>query len=130
MLSAFIKNLNRQQWVSEAAYFKALARGFEPNKEVDDWLLAEQDYLTMLINLQLNVLEEDGKVSVMGLREIAESLGVEHPEQLSSEVELIHSIQEASHHRSCFQPNGAGHCDEAGCPWKTRCRKLVAIWYR
>lgn len=130
MLSAFIKTINRQQWISEAAYYKAAARGFEPHKALNDWLAAEQDYLTMLINLQLNVLEEDGVISTMGLRQIAESLGVQNPELMRTEAELIHTIQEASHHRSCYQSERAGHCDEPDCPWKPKCRRLVAIWYR
>lgn len=36
MLSAFIKSLNREQWIMDAAYYKALARGFEPHQELDD----------------------------------------------------------------------------------------------
>jgi hypothetical protein len=130
MLSAFIKNLNRQQWICEAAYYKAVARGFEPCQELDDWLAAEQDYLTMLIDLQLNVLEEDGTVSTMGLRQIGESLGVLNPERIRSELELIRAIQDASHHRPCFQSEKSASCEEAGCQWQTKCRKLVAIWHR
>jgi len=30
-------------WVAEAAYYKAEARGFEPGHEVDDWLDAERE---------------------------------------------------------------------------------------
>lgn len=131
MLSTFIKNLNRQQWVSEAAYYKALANGFEPNKELDDWLAAERDYLTMLIDLQLHILEEDGTVSTMGLRQIAESLGVEHPELMRSELTLIRAIQEASHHYPCFRSTNSTFCKEAvDCQWSEKCRKIVAIWHR
>ena len=134
MLRVFIKNLNgqyRQQWVSVAAYYKAEARNFEPNKQLDDWIEAERDYLAMLINLQLNVLEEDGTVTTMGLRQIAESLGVEHPELMRSEAELIRAIQEASHHSPCFQPRDGSPCEEIeGCHWRDKCRKLVAIWHR
>lgn len=130
MLSAFIKNLNREQWIAEAAYFKALARGFNPHKELDDWLEAEEDYVTMLIELQLHVLEEDGTVSTLGLRQIAQSLGILHPEQLYSEHELIRAIQDASHHRPCFRSASASSCEEECCQWKTKCRKLIAIWHR
>jgi hypothetical protein len=131
MLSAFIKSINRQQWVSEAAYYKALARDFDPpNLALRDWLEAEQDFSVMLINLQLNVLGEDGAVSTMGLRQIAESLGVQNPELMRTEMELIHAIQYASHHNTCFQPQGTGYCDEQNCPWRFKCRRLVAIWYR
>lgn len=130
MLSAFIKNLNREQWIAEAAYFKALARGFNPHKELDDWLEAEQDYVTMLIELQLHVLEEDGTVSTLGLRQIAESLSILHPEQLYSELELIRAIQDVSHHRSCFRSAISASCEEDGCQWRMKCRTLIAIWHR
>lgn len=130
MLSAFIKSLNREQWIAEAAYFKALNRGFKPHEELRDWLEAEQDYVTMLIELQLHVLEEDGTVSTLGLRQIAESLGVLHPEHLYSERELIRAIQDASHHPSCFRSAKASSCQEVGCQWRIKCRGLVAIWHR
>lgn len=130
MLSAFIKHLNRQQWISEAAYYKALDRGFESDHELSDWLAAEQDYSTMLIDVQLNVLEEDGNVTIMGLQEIAESLGVSNAKQMRSEPELIHAIQEASHQQPCFQAKGSAPCEKQNCPWKSKCRRLVAIWYR
>jgi len=130
MLSAFIKSLNREQWIAEAAYFKALARGFKPHKELDDWLEAEREYSTMLIDLQLHVLEEDGTVSTLGLRQIAESLGILHPEHLYSERELIRAIQDASHHRPCFRSAKASSCEEEGCQWRMKCRALVAIWHR
>jgi hypothetical protein len=131
VLSAVIKSINRQQWICEAAYFKAMARGFEPHKELDDWLAAERDFLTMLINLQLNILEEDGTVSTMGLRQIAESLGVEHPELMRSELTLIRAIQEASHHYPCFRSASSSFCKEiTDCQWLEKCRKLMAIWHR
>lgn len=132
MLRAFIKNLNRhrEKWIAEAAYYKAQARGFEPNKDLDDWLAAERDYLTMLINLQLNVLEEDGTVSTVGLRQIAESLGVPHSQYMRSECELIRAIQEASHHNPCFQSDDSKNCDQLECQWRKKCIKLIAIWHR
>lgn len=134
MLKTFIKNLNqqyRQQWIAEAAYYKAQARGFEGNKDLDDWLAAETDYFSMLINLQLNVLEEDGTVTKMGLLQIAESLGIEHPELLNSEIKLIRAIQEASHHTPCFQSHDSRVCEEReNCHWREKCRRLVAIWHR
>jgi hypothetical protein len=33
----------RQRDVAEAAYFKAMARGFEPGRELDDWFAAERE---------------------------------------------------------------------------------------
>jgi hypothetical protein len=29
--------------IAEAAYYRALARGFEPGQEMDDWLAAERE---------------------------------------------------------------------------------------
>jgi len=34
----------RQHCIAEAAYYKAEKRGFEPGKEYDDWLEAEQEF--------------------------------------------------------------------------------------
>ena len=34
---------DRQRMIAEAAYYRALARGFEGGDPVDDWLIAEQD---------------------------------------------------------------------------------------
>jgi hypothetical protein len=130
MLSTFIKSLNREQWIAEAAYFKALARGFESNNELRDWLEAEREYSTMLIDLQLHVLEEDGTVSTLGLRQIAESLGILHPEHLYSERDLIRAIQQVSRHKPCFRSAKASSCEEAGCQWRMKCRALIAIWHR
>lgn len=133
MLRAFIKKFDEQhrhQWIAEAAYFKAEARGFEAGYELDDWIAAEQDYLTMLVNLQLNVLEEDGTITTIGLRQIAESLGIVHPESLRSELELIRAIQDATHHRPCFQSEQSSNCDENDCHWKPKCKRLIAIWHR
>jgi hypothetical protein len=130
MLSAIVKNLNRDKWISEAAYYKALARGFEPHEEVKDWLEAEQDYLYMLVHFQLNVLEEDGTISTMGLRQIAESLGVQNLQEMRFEFELIHAIQEASRHNRCFQSTESKNCAEISCHWKSKCNRLVAVWHR
>ena len=33
----------RQRRIAEAAYYRALARGFEPGNEVDDWIQAEAE---------------------------------------------------------------------------------------
>ncbi|WP_077729676.1 DUF2934 domain-containing protein [Methylocaldum sp. 14B] len=34
----------RHQWIAEAAYHKARARGFEPGYEESDWLETEREY--------------------------------------------------------------------------------------
>lgn len=45
-----------QQWIAEAAYYKALARNFSPNLNQEDWLAAEKDYQAMLSKQQKNGL--------------------------------------------------------------------------
>ena len=32
-------------WTAEAAYYRAQSRGFEPGREIEDWLTAEAEVL-------------------------------------------------------------------------------------
>lgn len=41
--SASISANERRQLIAEAAYYRAEARGFAPNGEIDDWLAAEAE---------------------------------------------------------------------------------------
>ena len=34
----------KRRWITEAAYYKAEARGFEPGYEEQDWIEAEKEY--------------------------------------------------------------------------------------
>ncbi len=43
----------RQTMISEAAYFRAQHRGFQPGHELDDWLVAEAEVDTLLMNCRL-----------------------------------------------------------------------------
>ena len=52
----------QHQWVSEAAYYKALNRNFESGLELDDWLFAEHDFFNMLITRYLIISTEDADV--------------------------------------------------------------------
>lgn len=36
------------RWLAEAAYYKALARGFKPHHEMEDWLHARQEFEALL----------------------------------------------------------------------------------
>jgi hypothetical protein len=126
-----IDSISRQQWISDAAYYKAEARGFNPDFKLTHWLEAEHDYIEMLVDLFLSVFREDDSMSIMGLRELAKAVGVYKPECIVSEPELIRLIQAASHHRSCFRTKPGELCkDQAGCQWETECQKLVAEWRR
>jgi len=39
----------RHDMICEAAYFRAQARGFEPGKEIEYWLAAEQDIEELIV---------------------------------------------------------------------------------
>ena len=43
----------RHAMITEAAYYRAQSRGFEPNHELDDWLEAEIEVDETLVNAQL-----------------------------------------------------------------------------
>lgn len=129
MLDKIVKNINRHQWVAEAAYYKALARGFEPGKALDDWLEAEIDFSEMLITLYVSLLEEDGPITTVSLRQLAAFIGIQNTEEMMSESELVRTIQYATKHRPCFRSGANKLCQETVCHWRTECQKLISIWY-
>ncbi|MEQ1560715.1 MAG: DUF2934 domain-containing protein [Methyloglobulus sp.] len=123
-----IGNVAKQRWISDAAYYKAAARGFSPGNELNDWLAAEQDFIEMQVNRYLAIAKEDG-LSIAGLRQLAKALGAEKPERLDSEAELIRLIQIASHQFPCFRTQFGELCDHhTDCQWQTECQKLIAEW--
>lgn len=117
------------QWISEAAYFKAEVRDFKPGMELDDWLSAENDYFKQIIKQFLFCCEEDGGISTAALEELAETIGVDHPEHLITELKLVREIQKISHHRPCFQSDNRMVCKEKECQWRSECQKLIASWF-
>lgn len=126
-----MKTTPPSQWISEAAYYRAEARGFVPGRELDDWLAAENDYVKIQIARYLVIAEEDGGVTILGLRELAKSVGVENPECINQKIELIRAIQNATDHRPCFRPIPGVACPEKDdCQWKAECKKLIAAWCR
>jgi hypothetical protein len=121
----------RHEWISVAAYYKAQARRFVPGLELDDWLAAEKDYIDMLIALYLSIVEEDGAMSIVSLRQLAKAIGVQDSERLNLKVDLIRAIQDISRIRPCFQLDLNNFCEEiAGCQWKKECQKIIAVWKR
>jgi hypothetical protein len=129
MLSHAVKPFNRHRWISEAAYYKALARKFEPGKELTDWLEAEIDYYRMLVALYISILEEDGPMTILGLRQLAAFIGIQNSEDILSEIELVEAIQNATGHNPCFRSEIDMLCEEMECPWRAECRKLISVWY-
>jgi hypothetical protein len=125
-----MESIPRQQWISVAAYYKAKAREFEPGKALNDWLEAEKDYSGMLVTLYLSESKENGGMTIAGLQQLAKSIGVQNPERMSSETELIQAIQNISQHRPCFRSETRMLCGGVGCEWRFECRKLIALWCR
>ncbi len=130
MLKTIVMSINRHHWISEAAYYKAKARKVESGKELDDWLEAEIDYSVMLVALYISVLEEDGGITTLNLRELATFMGIQNPDGITSAVELVQIIQKATRHRPCFRSKSNGVCkDAADCQWKRECRKLTSVMF-
>jgi hypothetical protein len=44
-------NIEREQMISEAAYFNAERRGFAPGNQIDDWLQAEAEVTSQFASL-------------------------------------------------------------------------------
>ena len=85
MLRKLSHKLNRQAWIAEAAYYLAEKKGFDPGYESVDWQEAETSYNEMLIAAYIEVLQEDGQMTVVGLRQLAELLGIQGADKLISE---------------------------------------------
>jgi len=119
----------RQHWISEAAYYIAEKRKFLPGMELDDWLLAENVFLKMLITRYLSQAHEDGGITVKGLQRLAKSVGVENVEELTQEEKLVHSIQKATDDNTCFNFEPRSHCFTSECClWQAECKQMVAKW--
>lgn len=125
-----MENVTRHQWISEAAYYKAEVRNFAPGRELDDWLAAENNYVKMQIAFYLSMAEEDGFMTIPGLQQLAKTVGVENAESINLKIELIQSIQNATHHRPSFRSNPGIICNEGDCKWRAECKKLIAEWCR
>jgi len=120
----------RHRWITEAGYYLAEHRQFAPGMELDDWLMAEHEFITMQVLRYQTIANEDGGVSIKGLQRLAQSLGVENPETMTLEAKLIRSIQKVTETKTCFNSAPTKHCDEVGsCLWKAECKKLIATWH-
>ena len=82
----------------------------------------------MLVALYLSVAKEDGGMTIAGLQQLAKSAGVQNPECMNSEIELIKAIQNISQHRPCFRSETRKLCGGMWCEWRTECRRLIAVW--
>ena len=122
---------NRNQWVSEAAYYKAELRGFVAGNELNDWVQAEIEYNQLLVRSFLVRCQEDGGISITDLQGLADSIGVVQPESINTKRELIREIQKKSQQTPCFQDGSQANCKrQPNCEWRKECKKLIAAWYR
>ncbi len=124
------QKINRHQWISEAAYYRAEARAFKAGRELNDWLEAEKDYIKMMITVYFSVFNEDGGITVANLQQLAKAIGVENPEYINQKTELVRAIQYISQQRPCFQSEINRLCQDKDCKWRTDCKKLIAEWMR
>ena len=119
----------RHRWITEAGYYLAEHRQFAPGMELDDWLMAEHEFITMQVLRYQTIANEDGGVSIKGLQRLAQSLGVENPETMTLEAKLIRSIQKVTETKTCFNSAPTKHCEVGSCLWKAECKKLIATWH-
>jgi Protein of unknown function (DUF2934) len=129
MLRRLAQQLNRQTWISEAAYYLAEKRGLIPGQESIDWQQAEISYYEVLIAAYNNILQEDGQMTVASVRQLVELIGIEDADKLHTEAELVHAVQIAVKHRPCFRTKANGECQEIDCVWRSECMKLTAAWH-
>ena len=65
-----------------------MSRNFESGLELNDWLVAEQEFVKMLIKRYLNICSEDGGLTLIGLQRFSLSLGIENAETFIHKDEL------------------------------------------
>lgn len=118
----------RHHWISEAAYYQALARNFIPGHELDDWLSAENAYAQMQIERFIQVAREDGDMSLPRLQRLAQLVGIPDAESIEDLHHLIHAIQLAMGNYPCFHAEPITPCGSEECLWQVECKKLIARW--
>ena len=120
----------RQHWISDSAYYMAEKRNFVPGMALDDWLLAENVFVKMLITRYLVQAHEDGGLTIKGLQRLAKSVGVENSDELTQEDELVHAIQKATDEDPCFNFEPNTHCTTSECClWKAECKQMIEKWH-
>jgi hypothetical protein len=126
-----MKNITFHQWISESAYYRAKVTHFARDKALDDGQIAEHEYVKTQIARYLSAAEEDGAITILGLQQLAKSVGVKGAENLTLEIELVQAIQQVAYQNPCFRSEHFTGCHEGdGCQWRAECRKLIAEWCR
>ena len=117
----------RHQWISEAAFYKAMSRDFEPGFELDDWLFAEREFVKELIANYHIVSAEDGGLTLVGIQRLAKLLGIKNTDTFDQKEELIHAIQIITQNHPCYDNHSLHHCNQdEPCLWRYDCKKLTA----
>lgn len=115
----------RHRWISEAAYYRAESRQFVAGFDIEDWLLAEKEYVNMQVKRYLAIAEEDGGMTYAGMLRLAKSVGIENPAAISTLEALIHAIQRLVDNEPCFNLRPDKFCSEKQtCLWKMECRQM------
>lgn len=126
-----MEHAGRIKWISESAYFIAEARGFEPRKELDDWLKAKKKHAEMTVAYYFKVIEEDkAMITIANLHLLADALGIENAWHIQTEEELVLAIQKAGQRLTCFRSKKKDRCKKLDCRWRNECRKIIAVWMR
>ena len=73
---------------------------------------------------------EEGGMTLLGLRQLANAAGVKQPENITHPVGLVRAIQEATNHQPCFRSEISAACRQTDCSWRYECKKLLAEWCR
>ncbi len=120
--------VDRHQWISEAAFYKAMSRNFEPGFELDDWLFAEREFVKKLIATYHIISSEDGGLTLLGIQRFAKQLGIENTETLIQKEDLIHAIQIHMQNYPCYDNHAYHYCNQDElCLWRNDCKKIKAV---
>lgn len=89
---------------------------------------AKNEFVKKQIIRYLTITQEDGGMCISGLQRLAKSVGVDNPEKIHFQIELIRAIQRVTDDDPCFQSKNVSVCHEQECIWRAECKKIVAKW--
>ncbi|SJM91303.1 hypothetical protein [Crenothrix polyspora] len=110
--------------------FQSITQNFDSNDTLDTRLGIEGYYANTQISRYLKQAEEDDYLTLVGLHQLAKSIGVINSEKITHKVELIRNIQKAINCQPCFRSEIRNICYDNDCNWQKECKKMIAEWYR
>lgn len=110
--------------------FQSSTQSFDPNDMLDNRLSIKDYHADTQISRYLKQAEEDDYLTLVGLHQLAKSIGVNNPEKITHKIELIRNIQKAINHQPCFRSEIRNICCDNDCNWQKECKKMIAEWYR